>query len=117
MLVGSGRALVRSTTSVSPTSASMVGPGTCPLNPYPGTTWSGAISHSVSAGSSRTFTVFPVPTAFVFIGPSFRPLTGSTEDADLTTRLTPEPEITPDVGGRCDRGCNGWQHAAGRGRP
>ena len=29
-----------------------------------------------------------------------RPLAGSTEDEDLTTRLTPEPEITADVGRR-----------------
>src|SRR5580692_5300722 len=84
MLVGSGRALVKSTTSVSPTSASMVGPGTCPLNPYPGTTWPGAISHLVSAASSRTVTVFPVPAAFEPIDPSFRPLAGSTDDEDLT---------------------------------
>src|SRR6266568_4834711 len=52
MLVGSGRAFVSSTTSVSPTFASMVGPGTCPLYPYPDTTWPGAISHAVSAASS-----------------------------------------------------------------
>src|SRR5215471_14217093 len=74
MLVGSGRALARSATSVSPTSASMVGPGTCPLNPYPGTTCPGRDLPSSLSGLE--FYVYRLAGAatFVLIDPSSFPL-------------------------------------------
>src|SRR5919106_1100988 len=54
---------------MSPTFASMVGPGTCLLYAYPDTARSGAISQLVSAASSRTFTVFLAKAACVLMHP------------------------------------------------
>ena len=45
---------------VSPARASMVGPGTCPLNPYPRTVAPGLISQSSSAACNSTLWVMPV---------------------------------------------------------
>ena len=75
----------------------MVGPGTYLLNPYPDTACPGAISHLVSAASSCTCTVFPVPAAFGLIDPS------RSAGARLTPNITSLLVLgapTPHAGGK-----------------
>src|SRR5436190_9487054 len=55
MLVGSGRLFTRCATSVSPTWATIVGPGTEPSYPHAETRRPGEISHAVSRASRSTW--------------------------------------------------------------